>query len=68
MGSERTVLGVDLGTTSMKMGVFVARGANLSLVAEANRGYPINVYNGGLFGDIEQEKWKAAFAAGCREL
>ncbi len=63
-----TILGVDIGTTSMKMGVFRLVAEELELVREFSRSYPINVYNQGSFGDIEQEKWQKAFVAGCREM
>jgi xylulokinase len=62
------VLGVDIGTTSMKMGVFRLTGDALEPVRQFSQGYAINVYNDGLCGDIEQHKWKEAFVAGCREL
>jgi xylulokinase len=62
------VLGVDIGTTSMKMGVFRLTDDALEPVRQFSQGYAINVYNGGLCGDIEQHKWKEAFAAGCRAM
>jgi xylulokinase len=63
-----TILGVDIGTTSMKMGVFRIVDNALSLVRQFSQEYEVNIYNDGLFGDIEQEKWKSAFAAGCKEM
>ncbi|MCE5249927.1 hypothetical protein LLG96_06875 [bacterium] len=63
-----TILGLDVGTTGLKMGVFRADGDKLVLTGQFSRDYPVNVYNEGLFGDIEQEKWQKAFTAGCREL
>ena len=62
------ILAVDVGTTSIKMGVFSLTGETLCLEKEFSKAYSINVYNGGLFGDIEQEKWKQAFIAGCQSL
>jgi xylulokinase len=77
------ILGVDIGTTSMKMGVFrvgagpracpgqpqgVAPTDNLHPVRQFSQAYQINVYHDGLFADIEQDKWKAAFVAGCRAM
>ncbi len=65
------------------MGVFVAEGSSsgdrtsgaghspaaaLSQTRSFQQGYDINVYNRGLFGDVEQEKWRDAIRAGCREL
>jgi sugar (pentulose or hexulose) kinase len=69
---KSTILAVDIGTTGMKMGVFRAAAAceteGLSLVRQFSQEYEINVYNDGLFGDIEQDKWKKAFAAGCKAM
>lgn len=71
LAENTTVLAVDIGTTSMKMGVFQnrdpAQGPG-NLVAQFSREYEVNVYNDGLFGDIEQAKWKRAFMAGCRAM
>ena len=63
------ILGVDIGTTSMKMGVFSEDGnGELVQIKEYSQSYPINVYNNGTFGDIEQEKWQTAFRAGCKAM
>ena len=62
------ILSVDIGTTAMKMGVFLEIQNNLNLLRQFSREYPINTYNDGLFSDIEQEKWQSAFAAGCKEM
>ncbi len=62
------VLSVDIGTTSMKMGVFRLTDDALEPVRQFSQGYAINVYNDGLYGDIEQHKWKEAFIAGCRAM
>lgn len=62
------VLGVDIGTTSMKMGLFRLQDEAVEPVRQFSQGYAVNVYNDGLYGDIEPEKWKQAFVAGCREL
>ncbi len=61
-------MAVDIGTTGMKMGVFRFTGNKLNLLRQFSREYEINIYNDGLFGDIEQEKWKTAFIAGCRQM
>ncbi len=66
--NSSTILGVDIGTTSMKMGVFQIVENTLSLVRQFTQEYGVNIYNDGLFGDIEQDKWKRAFAAGCKEM
>jgi len=69
---ERTgrmlILAVDIGTTSMKMGVFRLADSALSLVREFSQEYEVNIYNNGLFGDIEQDKWKTTFVAGCKTM
>lgn len=62
------ILGVDIGTTSMKMGVFRLEGDDLRPVRQFAQAYQINVYHDGLCADIEQHKWTAAFAAGCRAM
>jgi sugar (pentulose or hexulose) kinase len=62
------ILGVDVGTTAMKMGVFVPEGDTLRALGQFSREYPINTYNDGTFSDIEPEKWQQAFAEGCQAL
>ena len=61
-------MAVDIGTTGMKMGVFRLTDDTLNLARQFSQEYEINIYNDGLFGDIEQEKWKIAFIAGCKEM
>ena len=51
-----TILGVDVGTTGMKMGVYRTSGDTLTLLRSFTCNYRIHTYNGGLFSDIEQEK------------
>ncbi|MBN2315583.1 MAG: hypothetical protein JXM79_16765 [Sedimentisphaerales bacterium] len=63
-----TILGVDIGTTGMKMGVFRITDDGLDLVRQFSQEYKVNIYNDGLFGDIEQDKWKRAFVAGCQAM
>ena len=62
------ILAVDIGTTSMKMGVFRVVDGALELVRQFSQEYKVNIYNKGLFGDIEQEKWDNAFAEGCKAM
>ena len=62
------ILSVDVGTTAMKMGVFEECDGDLCLIKQFYREYPINIYNDGLFSDIEQQKWQEAFAAGCKAM
>ena len=52
----------------MKMGVYRSADGGLVEVARFSQEYNINTYNDGLFSDIEQEKWKSAFVAGCQDL
>ena len=63
-----TILAVDIGTTGMKMGVFQVIDEALSPVRQFSQEYEVNIYNDGLFGDIEQDKWKQAFTAGCKAM
>lgn len=62
------ILGVDVGTTSLKMGVYRADPDTLVLLRQWAADYAIRTYNDGLFSDIEPVKWKEAFRAGCREM
>ena len=63
------ILGVDIGTTSMKMGVFQQDASgDLRQIKEYSEPYEVNVYNDGTFGDIEQEKWQIAFRNGCKAM
>jgi len=62
------ILAVDIGTTGMKMGLFRVAGETLELVRQFSQEYDVNIYNDGLFGDIEQDKWKRAFVAGCKAM
>jgi xylulokinase len=66
-GSNK-ILAVDIGTTGMKMGVFQIGDGTLSLAGQFTQEYKVNIYNDGLFGDIEQEKWETTFIAGCQEM
>ncbi len=63
-----TVLGVDMGTTSMKMAVFKEDGEGLAEVGIFSSSYAINTYDNGLSSDIEPSKWFAAFEEGCKVL
>ena len=65
---DATILAADIGTTGMKIGIFRVVEGTLSPISQFSQGYEVNIYNGGLFGDIEQDKWKRAFAAGCRAM
>ena len=62
------ILSVDIGTTAMKMGIFEMQDEQLHLARSFARDYAINIYNEGLFGDIEPDKWQKAFIEGCRVL
>ena len=63
-----TVMGLDVGTTGMKIGIYRLANRELTLAGQFSRNYEINTYNNGQFSDIEPEKWQAAFVAGCQEL
>ncbi|MBN2592679.1 MAG: hypothetical protein JXA81_04155 [Sedimentisphaerales bacterium] len=63
-----TILAVDIGTTGMKMGVFQIFDEAVEPVRQFSQEYEVNIYNNGLFGDIEQDKWKQAFVAGCKAM
>ena len=65
---DTLVLGVDIGTTSMKMGVFRIVDDAPKLIRQFSQEYDVSIYNDGLFGDIEQDKWRKAFAAGCKAM
>jgi xylulokinase len=62
------ILGVDIGTTSLKMGVFRLIGDALQPVRQFSQAYAVHIYNDGLFAEIEQRKWQEAFVAGCRTM
>jgi len=66
--SQTSILAVDIGTTGMKMGVFRVVDGSLSLIQQFTQEYEVNIYNDGLFGDIEQDKWRKAFTAGCKAM
>ena len=63
-----TILGVDVGTTGLKMGVFPVEEGSLEMSHSFSKSYQIHTYNDGLFSDIDPEIWKEAFVAGCRHL
>jgi len=63
-----TILAIDIGTTGMKMGVFQVIDEALNPVRQFSQEYEVNIYNDGLFGDIEQDKWIQAFVAGCKAM
>ncbi|MBW1945325.1 MAG: xylulokinase, partial [Deltaproteobacteria bacterium] len=63
-----TILGVDVGTTGLKMAVFSVDNGTLTPMGSYSDTYEIRTYNNGLFSDIHPEKWQKAFAAGCQEM
>ncbi len=63
-----TVLGVDVGTTGLKIGIYSEKDGKLELTGQFSQGYDINTYNNGQFSDVEPEKWQKAFIAGCKKL
>ena len=68
MSRIKMILAVDIGTTGMKMGVFPTTGRTPDPVRQFSQEYDVNIYNDGLFGDIEQDKWKRALIAGCKAM
>jgi xylulokinase len=62
------VLGVDIGTSSMKLAVFDGDEDGLRMVAEYTKAYTVRIYNGGTFGDVDPNDWMAAFEDGCKTL
>ena len=62
------ILSVDIGTTAMKIGVFEYSDQGVELLESCSHDYTLNIYNNGLHGDIEPEKWQKAFLAGCCQL
>ena len=63
-----TILGVDVGTTGIKMGVFEERENALVELDAFSKTYAIHTYHDGLFSDIDPEKWQEAFIEGCRRM
>ena len=62
-------LAVDIGTTSMKVGVFrEGEDAEPVQLKGFSESYPLNVRNGGTFCDIDQRRWLEAFHHACRQL
>ncbi len=74
MARVLNILGVDIGTTAMKMAVYQApeqgpaQGAGLALAREFSQSYAVNRHDSDLLADIGQEKWLQAFQAGCAAL
>jgi sugar (pentulose or hexulose) kinase len=62
------IIGCDIGTSSMKIGVYEAKDRGLRELRVWSKAYAIRTYNDGLYSDIEQEKWQAAFAEGISAL
>ena len=62
------ILSVDIGTSALKMGVFVCSGDTVKLIRQTKREYSINIFNDGLFSEIKPEKWQKAFESSCREM
>ncbi len=65
---EQWILAVDIGTTAMKMGIFTFGNGHLQEISGFSKNYAIHTYHNGQFSDIDQDKWKQAFLAGCKKL
>jgi xylulokinase len=63
-----TLLGIDIGTTGLKMGVYREAAGALELVRQFSRNYAINTYADGQFSDVEPETWQSAFVRGCSDF
>jgi xylulokinase len=65
-----TVLGVDIGTTGLKMAAFtrVEDDAELTQIGEYTQSYELSSHTNDLFGDIDPGKWIDAFREGCTAL
>ena len=63
-----SILGVDVGTTGMKMGIFKEEEKGLRMLDGFSKTYPVHTYNDGLFIDIDPALWQKAFVDGCRHL
>jgi len=61
------ILGVDVGTTGMKMGVF-RMDDGFTMIRNFSKTYQIHTYHEGLFSEIDPEKWQEAFVTGCHKL
>ncbi|MBI1802188.1 MAG: hypothetical protein HYR71_11240 [Chloroflexi bacterium] len=62
---EPLLIGIDLGTTQTKAGLFDRRG---NLVALARRGYPILAGEGAGWAEQDPNAWWAAITASLREI
>ena len=60
---SRDILGIDVGTTALKLAVY---SAEMEKKWEASRRYDVHVYDGGK-ADIDPEKWWAALEDCCAE-
>jgi xylulokinase len=67
-GRAMTILGVDVGTTGIKMGVFKEQKNALTMLDAFSKTYTIHTYHDGLFSDIDQRQWQEAFIEGCRHM
>ncbi|MBN1559159.1 hypothetical protein JW998_02845 [candidate division KSB1 bacterium] len=61
------ILAIDIGTTGLKMAVYRSA-VDMAPQKQYAEAYHLNIYNRGLFADIDPEKWLAAFQNGCRAL
>jgi xylulokinase len=63
-----TILGVDVGTTGLKMGVFKEQENTLTMLDAFSKTYTIHTYHDSLFSDIDPKQWQEAFIEGCRHM
>jgi sugar (pentulose or hexulose) kinase len=50
------ILAVDVGTTSLKMGIYSLTHRSLEMVRQFSKTYDINIYNGAVFSEISSRK------------
>jgi len=63
-----TILGVDVGTTGIKMAVFEEKENSLIELDSFAKTYAVHTYHDGLFSDIDPAQWQDAFIEGCRRM
>ena len=65
----KRILGVDIGTTSLKMGIYeIKEDSSIVLIQTYSESYPLNPQKDTSFSDIDSEYWKRAFIHGCEAM
>lgn len=69
LSSDATVLAIDVGTTSAKMGIYRSRGNEPPRLVESfSERYQLRKYNNGRFVEVDPQDWKKAVIDGCAAL